>query len=71
MAQLIIHNTEIDLKKERVKRQREKTAEQRFVELIKLNKLILLMSGREILKTPQGKGLVLRKIQHIENPHAL
>ncbi|MFN9710138.1 MAG: hypothetical protein ACK55K_01850 [Bacteroidota bacterium] len=65
MAQLIIHNSGIDLKKERVKRQREKTAEQRFDKLIKLNQLALLMSGRKILKALEGKGLVLRKIQHI------
>ena len=62
MAQLLIYNHEIDLKKERVKRHREKTAEQRFNELIKLNQLALLMSGRKCLKAPQGKGIVLKKL---------
>ena len=67
MAQLILYNQEIDLKKERVKRQREKTAEQRFDELMKLNHLALLMSGRKSLKEPQGRGIILRKSKNNDN----
>jgi hypothetical protein len=67
MAQLILYNQEIDLKKERVKRQREKTAEQRFDELMKLNHLALLMSGRKSLKEPQGRGIILKKSKNNDN----
>jgi hypothetical protein len=71
MAQLILYNQEIDLKKERVKRQREKTAEQRFDELMKLNQIALLMSGRKSLKEPQGRGIILRKSKNNDKPSLL
>jgi hypothetical protein len=67
MAQLILYNQEIDLKKERVKRHREKSAELRFDELMKLNHLALLMSGRKSLKEPQGRGIILRKSKNNDN----
>ena len=67
MAKLLIHNQEIDLKKERVKRHREKSAEQRFDELMKLNHLAMLMSGRKSLREPQGKGIILRKSKNNDN----
>jgi hypothetical protein len=71
MAQLILYNQEIDLKKERVKRQREKTAEQRFDALMKLNQIALLMSGRKSLKEPQGRGIILRKSKNNDKPSLL
>jgi hypothetical protein len=71
MAKLLIHNQEIDLKKERVKRHREKSAEQRFNELMKLNHFALLMSGRKSLKAPQGKGIILRKNKNNDNSSLL
>ncbi|MBU6157421.1 MAG: hypothetical protein KGP35_00185 [Bacteroidetes bacterium] len=61
MPSIIIHTSPVNIQKERILRQRAKTPEQRFYELLRLNELALKLSGRKFLREPQGKGIVLVK----------
>ncbi|WP_316795614.1 hypothetical protein [Pedobacter agri] len=64
MGRLKIHNSNI--KREMIDRERELrflslSGEERFFELVKLNKLAVLMNGGKPLKVPHGNGIVIRR----------
>jgi len=67
MPRFIIHEVPVDLTRERIKRQLKKTAEERFQDLIRLNRFALKMSGKKKLGSPQGKGLLIRKVNLIND----
>jgi len=55
-----------DIKKEEIERSREVkflslSAEERLLELFKLNRLAVVMNGGKPLKIPKGKGIVISK----------
>jgi hypothetical protein len=62
LPSIIIHTSPVNIQKERILRQRAKTSQQRFYELLRLNQLALKLSGRQFLRAPQGKGIVLKKL---------
>ncbi|MFN9977774.1 MAG: hypothetical protein ACK58T_48490 [Phycisphaerae bacterium] len=66
MPSIIIHNFRVNIQKERILRQRAKTPQQRFYELIRLNQLAIKLSGRKYLREPQGEGVVLKKKSDLE-----
>jgi hypothetical protein len=45
-----------------MKRHLSKTPAERLMALVQLNQIALKLSGRSTLGKPQGKGLVIRKI---------
>jgi len=64
MGRLKIYHSEDDT--EEIKRNREVkflslSGQERFFELVKLNKLAVLMNGGKPLKVPQGIGIVIRR----------
>ena len=64
MSRLKIYHS--DVAREEIERNREVkflslSAEDRFFELVKLNKLAVSMNGGKPLKAPQGKGILIRK----------
>jgi len=63
MSRLIIHEVPVDLIRERIKRQLNKTAEERFHDLLRLNRFALKMSGKKNLGSPQAKGLLIFKVR--------
>lgn len=62
MSTIIIHKEHTDLSLERMKRHLSKTPAERLMALVQLNQIALKLSGRSTLGKPQGKGLVIRKI---------
>lgn len=62
MSTIIIHKELTDLSLERMKRHLSKTPAERLMALVQLNEFALKLSGRSTLGKPQGKGLVIRKI---------
>ncbi|WP_421943840.1 hypothetical protein [Pedobacter sp.] len=59
-----IYHSDID--REEIERNREVkflslSGQERFFELVKLNRLAVLMNGGRPFKTPQGKGIVIRR----------
>jgi hypothetical protein len=67
MPRFIIHEVPVDFTQERIKRQLKKTAEERFHDLLRLNRFALKMSGKKNPGTPQGKGLLVRKSNRIND----
>jgi len=61
MAKVIIHETPVDLSRERIQRHLEKSPGERFHELQRLNKLTQKISGGKTIGLPQGKGIIIRK----------
>ncbi len=61
MAKVIIHETPVDLSLERMQRHLEKSPEERFHDLLRLNKFAQKMSGGKTVGLPQGKGIIIRK----------
>lgn len=61
MGKLIIHEQTADLSLERMNRHLALSPQERFYALVNLCRLSMKMSGRKIIATPQGKGLVIRK----------
>jgi hypothetical protein len=61
MAKIIIHQIPIDLSLERIKRQLQKSPEERFHDLLRLNKFAQKMSGGKTMGLPQGRGIIIRK----------
>jgi MarR-like DNA-binding transcriptional regulator SgrR of sgrS sRNA len=62
LSTIIIHKELTDLSLERMKRHLSKTPAERLMALVQLNEFALKLSGRSTLGKPQGKGLVIRKI---------
>jgi hypothetical protein len=65
MAKIIIHEVPVDVSRERMLRHLNKTPGERFLDLLRLNRFAWKMSGGQSIGSPQGKGMVIRKI----NPH--
>lgn len=61
MAKVIIHETPVDLSLARIQRQLQKSPEERFHDLLRLNKFAQKMSGGKTLGLPKGKGIIIRK----------
>jgi len=59
-----MHNSKIErvvIERERETKFLSLSVEDRFFELVKLNKLAVLMNGGKPLKVPQGKGIIIRR----------
>jgi hypothetical protein len=67
MSRLIIHEVPVDLIRERIKRQLNKTAEERFHDLLRLNRFALKMSGKKNLGAPQARGLLIRRVRRSDD----
>lgn len=64
MGKLTLYD--ISIPRETIVEEREnvylsRTPEQRFFSVLKLNKVSVTMNGGQPLKTPQGKGIIIRK----------
>jgi len=66
LSKIIIHKEVTDLSLERMKRHLSKTPAERLIALVQLNQIALRLSGRATLGKPQGKGLVIRKLECIK-----
>jgi hypothetical protein len=61
MARIVINAAPVDVSKERMQRHLDKTPGERFHGLLRLNQFARRLSGGQSIRSPQGKGLIIRK----------
>jgi hypothetical protein len=61
MARIVINTAPVDVSEERMRRHLAKTPGERFRDLLRLNMFTKRLSGGRSIRSPQGKGIIIRK----------